>query len=131
MSLDINLGNIGESLNRKADLDLGNLEIGEEFKQSIEDAGVTFVKETYKDGNNWYRVWSDGFIEQGGRGNTANSTVTITLMKPHCDTGYSVCAGCNTSGAYASACACNIVSTTQIQLRCGGTTEWMWQTSGY
>ena len=27
---------------------------------------MKYVTETYKNGDNWYRVWSDGWIEQGG-----------------------------------------------------------------
>lgn len=74
---------------------------------------------------------SDGYCIQCGRGNTANSTVTITLYKAYRDTNYNVTAGNNTSATYASACACNILNNYQIQLRCGGTTQWMWRTCGY
>lgn len=40
-----------------------------------------YVKETGKssDGTSWYRKWSDGFIEQGGRLLSTNKTVTYPL----------------------------------------------------
>ena len=92
---------------------------------------VHCVVETFESGSSWYRVYDDGWVEQGGRGSTANSTTTITLLKPYRDTNYSVTAGNNTSAAYASPCACNIYSNSQIQIRCGGSVEWMWQACGY
>ena len=93
--------------------------------------GLPHVVETYSNGTDWYRVYSDGWCIQGGRGNTANSTTTITLFKEYKDTNYTVAAGNNTSAAYASPCACNILNTKQIQLRSSGTIQWMWQTEGY
>lgn len=32
----------------------------------VDKAGNAFVVETYRNGTEWYRVWSDGWIEQGG-----------------------------------------------------------------
>lgn len=50
-----------------------------------------YITETFADGGNWYRVWSDGYIEQGGRlASTGASLQTIQLLKPHCDTDYCV-----------------------------------------
>ena len=90
MSLDINLSNIGESLNRKADLDFGNVEIGEQFKQLLEAAGITFVKESNYDESTftWYRIWSDGWVEQGGP--IVNDTTTYQLPIAMRDTNYYV-----------------------------------------
>ena len=28
--------------------------------------GAAYITETYNDDSNWYRIWSDGWIEQGG-----------------------------------------------------------------
>ena len=43
------------------------------------------VIETYSSGSNWYRIWSDGFIEQGGiydNGSNVNAfSATITYLK--------------------------------------------------
>ena len=38
------------------------------------------ITTTYSNGANWYRVWSDGWIEQGGSG-TVNNDGTITFTK--------------------------------------------------
>lgn len=48
------------------------------------------IVETYINGTSWYRVWSDGWCEQGGSlGVTAQNTpVTVTFLKPFIDTNY-------------------------------------------
>ena len=45
------------------------------------------VTDTYKSGSNWYRVWSDGWIEQGGRG---GGDYSKTYLKPFSDTNYTL-----------------------------------------
>ena len=52
-------------------------------------AGATVV-ESYRNGTEWYRVWSDGWIEQGGSITTAlqDTTRTVTLLKVMADTNY-------------------------------------------
>lgn len=44
------------------------------------------VVERYVNGTSWYRVWSDGWIEQGG--NISDST--ITFLKPFSNTNYTI-----------------------------------------
>lgn len=48
--------------------------------------------ETYKNGADWYRVYSDGWIEQGSisAGINKNGGSTINLLKPFADTDYHV-----------------------------------------
>lgn len=68
------------------------------------------LKESYIDENgNWYRLYSDGWLEQGGTyiGSTGS---TITLLKPYADTNYTL-AFANFNGT----CWCSKVSETQIQ----------------
>ena len=47
------------------------------------------VVENYRSGNNWYRVWSDGWIEQGGFASKGSST-QVTLLKPLNNSNYFV-----------------------------------------
>lgn len=60
---------------------------------------TTHIINTWKstDGSAWYRVWSDGWIEQGGKvqdsGNWYDRTKTITLHKAFKDTNYNVTLG--------------------------------------
>lgn len=50
------------------------------------------VVENYVDGKSWYRVWSDGWIEQGGyynnSGNSDYGNRTITFLKPFSNSNY-------------------------------------------
>lgn len=45
------------------------------------------VVETYSNGNNWYRIWSDGWCEQGG---ISTGVADIQLLKPFSNTDYGV-----------------------------------------
>lgn len=66
------------------------LEILEQVNQGIEsrvrldgsNAEFVHIIEIYQNGTSWYRVWSDGWCEQGGVVSVAsNATGTITLLK--------------------------------------------------
>lgn len=50
------------------------------------------VIKTYKSNANWYRLWSDGWCEQGGRvsnsSTSVNSFITIPFLQPFEDTNY-------------------------------------------
>nr|DAI77026.1 MAG TPA: hypothetical protein [Caudoviricetes sp.] len=56
-----------------------------------------YVTKTWRSGTSWYRVWSDGFIEQGGSYTSSDSSkYTITLNKPMTTTYYH----CDVTGGY-------------------------------
>ena len=65
------------------------------FKQS--NCSVRTVIDTYVNGTSWYRIWSDGWKEQGGVVLTGNSAtpVTVTLLTPFSDANYTLQATCN------------------------------------
>ena len=51
------------------------------------------IVETWQSGTSWYRIWSDGWIEQGGkytRASATNWSTTITLFKPYKNTNYNI-----------------------------------------
>lgn len=59
------------------------------------------IVETYSDAaGNWYRIYSDGWIEQGGLyvGNN-NQSGTLTLLKPYSDLDYIINLQQNRNGA--------------------------------
>ena len=67
---------VGETVQNAKLIDAGR--IGEQL------ASLTTVVETYKNGTSWYRVWSDGWCEQGGYEPAANAVEkTITFLKPY------------------------------------------------
>ena len=51
--------------------------------------GNAWVVESYRNGTEWYRVWSDGWVEQGGSATYEGlSGTTITFFHPFSDTNF-------------------------------------------
>lgn len=58
---------------------------------SVNKTNDSVITEAYANGTSWYRVWSDGWIEQGGQvyNNTAGAVSnTINFLKPFTTTNY-------------------------------------------
>ncbi len=111
--IQVNLDNIASDLNNKADADLTN-------------CTRPYITETYKNGASWYRVYSDGWCEQGGIVSVVqtSSGTTVTLLKSYIDTNYSKHVTLNDFAATWSAeLAPRIVanSTSQITIQSGAT----------
>lgn len=77
------------NLDNKADVDLTNTEPTSGFATAMDNAGIRTVVETYSSGSSWYRVWSDGWKEQGGQFSTAWAEVTVVFLKSFVDGNYS------------------------------------------
>ena len=98
-----------------------------------------FVKETWKSGTSWYRVWSDGWIEQGGRASlNERSSTAYTLHRPFSDTNYFVAASqynVSTNDDAEMGIGCSPTSTTQFNAFCHyinpNTMNFMWYACGY
>ena len=66
------------SLNAKADVSTPSIQ-------------APYLKDTYVNGTSWYRIWSDGWIEQGGYINKEISNGdTINLLKPYLTIDYNI-----------------------------------------
>ena len=79
-------GITSEQLNAKVDI------------SSLSECQV--IIETYHNEGDWYRIWSDGWIEQGGI-KTSTSQTNITLLKQFSDANYTV-TGAITDSTYAT-----------------------------
>lgn len=68
---------LSETFETKADVDLSN-------------CTKPYITETYCSGASWYRIWSDGWIEQGGQVGVINGSAgtQITLIKNYSDANY-------------------------------------------
>ena len=73
---------VGETVQNANLIDAGR--IGEQI------ASLITVVETYQNGTSWYRIWSDGWCEQGGFTNSGNNSVTVTLLEPFANTNYKI-----------------------------------------
>lgn len=88
----------------KANVDLKNLTEGLKNTICTTQAGTTstasnevpaVVVKNYRNGKSWYRVFSDGWVEQGGyRTGSENTFVTFNLLKSFATTDYSVKGNC-------------------------------------
>ena len=104
-------------------------------------AEVQCVVETYQNGSSWYRVYSDGWCEQGGRATIPgiNTTVSVTLIKAYADTNYNVSATWQNGTSLDDNVMPYIVNAGQINLygtHHGGNDGWSnlrayWRTEGY
>ena len=100
------------------------------------------VIQNYISGTSWYRVWSDGWIEQGGQIGAVGTdkTVTVSLLKAFTTTNYFV-SNTNLSGGTGSGNdpSCNCVRTrtinnfqlSQDQRVEGGIIGCIWSACGY
>lgn len=80
--IQVDIDEIATDLNGKADVDLSNVP---------NSKGI--LTESYKNGSSWYRVYSDGWCEQGGKiicAGDAGALQTINLLKGYVDTNYNI-----------------------------------------
>ena len=67
-------------------------EVDGKLDKVIDSKPVRYVIDAYNDGTNWYRKWSDGWLEQGGAINIipASELITLTFLKPYSSNAYSI-----------------------------------------
>ncbi len=106
----------------------------DQFRQALESlmSQGHFVIETYmsEDGNSWYRKYSDGWIEQGGRGSSGNSyefPIPFTSIPTFTHGEY------NDTGNNQQAVGYYQLTSTGFSLRrySGGVLEMCWRACGY
>lgn len=97
----------------------------------IEYTSRHIVTKYYRNGTSWYRLWSDGFLEQGGIG---PSTGTVQLIKAYSDTNYSKLLTSRSFGGpvYISTAETEGYTTTSSFKVIGSYTQtYWWYTTGY
>lgn len=109
---------------------------------NLSDKPKAYVTETWHSGTSWYRVWSDGFIEQGGKLTFTGTTTIrreITFNKPFASSmiGLSLMAGRNSGTDANSAYSYGVYaySTTKVSASAwkesGSATTLWWYANGY
>ena len=119
------------------------MEILEQVNQGLEtrvkldgsNAEFPHIIETYRNGASWYRVYSDGWCEQGGKATSTSQSLQnpVYLLKHYADTNYYVNANVNeqhhaTIYAYSTSEARFGVITAQVGWGAGTIT---WMACGY
>lgn len=133
----INAGAVLGQLSNKADIDLSNVNnTGNAAALNLNSKGIRTVVETYKNGSSWYRVWSDGWCEQGGEIPTGTdlSLTTIIFLKPFADTNYLFLrnlALCNNSYTYYFFIGFDNKTATSVQTGVSSGRVGLWYACGY
>ena len=111
----------------------GLIDIGHVLSD-IQQLSKSYITETYINGPSWYRVWSDGWIEQGGRLQIQASTqASVNLMKPYSDTNYAAFCSHSLPGtgnqaeSYIQQTSASVVS---IGNSCGNEQTFTWMCAG-
>ena len=117
-------GGITGTLSDQTDL---NSALNSKVSKSV-CAEVYPVIQTYRNGASWYRIYSDGWCEQGGKVTPSGSsatTSTIVYLKPFLNTNYFIVAnyGSSSSNQYGQ---CYDLTTTQCTTKSygGATNSW-------
>ena len=118
--IQVDIDNIATDLNGKADRDLSNA--------TAPVLSAPYVVETWRDGTSWYRKWSDGLIEQGGR---AKATNTITYYLPFSDTSYSLFLQSCKNGAFSTVKSLTVTSFTSDLSYGSDSKDAFWYACGY
>ena len=86
---------IGDTLQHA---DLINVARIEEKLTDVNAASRGYVVESYRNGTEWYRIYSDGWIEQGGMVTSNSGTITYNFITPFKDTNYGLLCNQNSGG---------------------------------
>lgn len=128
----IDIDDISDELSGKADVDLSNVNLTSTFATSLNTAGISTVVETYSSGTSWYRVYSDGWCEQGGEVVYNSGTGgTVTLLKAYKDTAYIVTTGMQTVATGHSVSVNSLTQSSFGWLKSHTGVGLFWQTAGY
>ena len=127
--IQVDIDEIATDLNGKADIDLSNTAPTISFATAMNTVGIRTVVETYQNGTSWYRVYSDGWCEQGDSAYVASSR-TIYLLKAFASTNYNVSAMCGSGGSYAGVSG-DTQTTTSFYLSVVSSNSWNWMACGY
>lgn len=149
--IEVDIDQIATDLNGKADVDLTNLSNGlanticttpATTTSTASSATPAVIVENYKNGTSWYRIYSDGWCEQGGAitltQGASNVLYTFSLLKPFVDTNYYVSrvpVSTGTTDMGTSHCLfINEKGTNQFKAYCGFSTivpAALWMACGY
>lgn len=89
---------IGDTLQNAQLINVARIE---EKLTDVNASSRGYVVDSYHNGTEWYRVYSDGWIEQGGRFyNNANVVNTISFLKPFKNTDYNLLINHGVSGSF-------------------------------
>lgn len=122
---------VGETVQNANLIDAGRMQ---EQITNINAPSRGYLVQSYVNGRSWYRVYSDGWCEQGGQITVTVAATNITLLKSYKDNNYNA-VGCQANTNTAGYHTINVAaySATQVQIRQNvvGTPLVNWIAMGY
>lgn len=122
---------VGETVQNANLIDAGRMQ---EQITNINASSRGYLVESYVNGRSWYRVYSDGWCEQGGQITVTEAATNITLLKSYKDNNYNA-VGCqadtNTAGYHTINVAAYSATQVQIRQNAVGTPLVNWIAMGY
>ena len=93
---------VGASVINESLIDISNVlnDLQNKVDKNMSNSSVPYLKEVYQNGTSWYRVWSDGWCEQGGHcynESPGTTELTISFLKEFANLNY--CATRQPAGA--------------------------------
>ena len=122
--------------NTKTDVEVDIDEIATDLNGKVDKSSLVEAKvviETYSSGSSWYRIYSDGWCEQGGEAQINSDGQTVTLLKNFIDTNYYIGANGLQAQRYVS---CHTKTTSNFKVYAGDDNTFnssliCWTASGY
>lgn len=122
----VNVGNVLSEINQLS-LDKLNKDHSNDLKP--------YIKETYINGTSWYRLYSDGWCEQGGQASIpGNSSASVTLLKTFKNSNYNALVTPQTTSVDNMdgwGCVKESTSSIRIYLGFGTTSTITWKACGF
>lgn len=60
-------------------------EMNGKLDKEVDGRAIRYVTDSFDNGSGWYRKWSDGWVEQGGKVTKSNATVSLPVPFPNTD----------------------------------------------
>lgn len=124
-----------ELFNGKVDLNLNNIDnANNAATNNLNSKGIRTVKTSYKSGSSWYRIYSDGWVEQGGSFSSSDTeqNKTVNLLKTMSDSNYFISLQRIRDSYDATATASVVRSKGTSSFRCYGlTSSTCWEVKGF
>lgn len=114
---EVDINQIATDLNNKMD------------KDGVNATASVCVESWHDENGNWYRVYSDGWCEQGG---TTNGASNITFIKSYANTNYTITSGLSGTGSSGEFPAFNkTISGFTVSHTYVTSNNFMWRACGY
>ena len=84
-----------------------------------------YIKEKYANGTSWYRIWSDGWIEQGGY-SSGSTGRTVSFLKVFSNTNFSIHGAINGNSATGdNSIVFGSITTSNFKIYSANATRWL------